>query len=106
MQYIEPHAFYFAGFGLATLIPYLIVRATSRGKDRFRECSVILILGILVEQICAVYYGFQYGDVYHFYMNTTIVFVPAVILMSIDLLIQRLTRRERPPPKPISLDLQ
>jgi hypothetical protein len=49
-----------------------------------------LILGIIVEQICALYYGIQLENVVDFYLNTTALFGPVAVLLILDLVIQRL----------------
>jgi len=105
MQFIEFYAFYFIGFLPAILIPYIIVRLTSRGSERFIECYSIMAIGVIVEQICALYFGIQFGNAADFYMNTTLLFSPAVVLMSIDLVRQFLVIRRKLPP-PVTIDIK
>jgi len=105
MQFIESHALFFIGFVPAVLIPYIIARLTSRENERFTDCCVIIALGVIVEQTCALFFGIEFGNAVDFYLTTTIVFSPAVVLTSIDLIRQFLKIRKKRP-SPITIDIK
>lgn len=96
---------YFIGFTILVLISYIIVRTTSKGRERFTDCSAIMVIGLLIEQISALYFGIQFENLVIFYMNTTIVFSPAIVLMSIDLIRQYFTLPEKQQ-KHITIDIE
>ena len=86
MQSIDWNAFYFVGFTILVLFSYIAARATSKGKDRLRDCYGIFAFGMIVEQISALYWGNYFGHVVEFYVTTSLLFAPAVVLIIIDLI--------------------
>jgi len=85
MQSIDWNAFYFVGFTVLVLLSYIIARTTSRGKDRLRDCYGIFAIGMIVEQISALYWGNYFGNVVEFYITTSLLFSPAVVFIILDL---------------------
>jgi len=101
LQSIYWNAFYFVGFTVLVLLSYIVTRLTSKGKDRLRDCYGIFAIGMIVEQISALYWGNYFGAVVEFYIATSLVFAPAVIFIIIDLIRQvYLSGSQLPPPRP------
>ena len=88
MQSVDWNEFYFVGFTILVLLSYIIARATGKGRDRLRDCYVIFAIGMLVEQISALYWGNYFGNVLDFYITTSLLFAPAVVFILIDLIRQ------------------
>ena len=92
MQSIDWNAFYFVGFTVLVLLSYIGARTTSKGKDRLYDCYGIFAIGVIVEQISALYWGIYFGNILEFYIATTLYFSPAIFLIVVDLTRQILSR--------------
>jgi hypothetical protein len=92
MQILDYNAFFFLGFTFVVPLIYFVIKRTSVQKERFFECYTILALGLITEQISALYWGIYFGNILIFYLATSLIFAPAVILMSADLIRQYLVR--------------
>jgi len=107
MQVIDWNAFFFLGFTVLVLFSYIVVRTTSKGKDRLTDCYGIFAIGMIVEQISALYWGNYFGAVVEFYVMTSLLFAPAVVFIIIDLIVQILSRNKPlSNPKRISIDIE
>ncbi len=94
MQIVDYTTFFFLGFTFVVPLIYFIIKRTSVQKERFFECYTILALGLITEQISALYWGIYSGNILTFYLSTSLLFAPAVLLMSADLIRQHFVRNE------------
>lgn len=96
MQSIDGNAFYFIGFTVVVLFSYIAARSTSKGKDRLRDCYGIFAIGMIVEQISALYWGIYFGNLVEFYTTTSLLFAPAVVFIILDLIRQIYVKDSQP----------
>ena len=102
MQSAEFFGFYFFGFSIIIAIVYYTVKLTGRGRERFVECYAVLAVGLIVEQLSALYWGIRSGNVLAFYLSTWIMIAPLIFLMSIDLVWQKMALERTEPRTPTS----
>ncbi len=88
MQSVDWNAFYFVGFTVLVLLSYIVARTTSKDNERLKDCSGIFVIGVIVEQISALYWGNYFGTIVEFYITTSLLFAPAVVFIIIDLIRQ------------------
>jgi hypothetical protein len=107
VQIVDSNAIFFLGFTFIVPLIYFIVKRSSLQRERFLECYTILAFGLITEQISALYWGIYFGNVLTFYLSTSLLFAPAVFLMSADLIRQFLVRNTNlPKRKHVTIEIE